>query len=87
MTDPIRFTLDGAEVSAAPDETIWQVARQQAGDMFDQLDKTCQTSTRGVGKRLVLEAALVAGGVIVGAVGVAAVIGSSIQHSIGTHLG
>src|SRR4051812_24019840 len=26
MSDPIRFTLDGAEVEAALDETIWQVA-------------------------------------------------------------
>src|SRR5260370_13875954 len=29
MTDPIRFTLDGTEVSAAPGETIWQVAERQ----------------------------------------------------------
>jgi len=29
MSDPIRFFLDGAEVSAAPGETIWQVADQQ----------------------------------------------------------
>jgi formate dehydrogenase major subunit len=28
MTDPIRFTLDGAEVEAAPGETIWQVANR-----------------------------------------------------------
>ena len=28
MTDPIRFTLDGAEVEAAPGETIWQVAQR-----------------------------------------------------------
>ena len=27
MTDPIRFTLDGAEVEAQPGETIWQVAQ------------------------------------------------------------
>ena len=26
MTDPVRFTLDGAEVEAQPGETIWQVA-------------------------------------------------------------
>jgi formate dehydrogenase major subunit len=26
MSDPIRFTLDGAEVEAQPGETIWQVA-------------------------------------------------------------
>src|SRR5216110_356391 len=29
MTDPIRFTLDGAEVEAAPGESIWQVADRQ----------------------------------------------------------
>src|SRR6187431_525953 len=29
MTEPIRFTLDDAEVSAAPGETIWQVASRQ----------------------------------------------------------
>src|SRR3954470_19883129 len=29
MTDPIRFTLDGTEVSAEPGETIWQVANRQ----------------------------------------------------------
>src|SRR6201981_725841 len=29
MSDPIRFFLDGAEVSAAPGETIWQVADRQ----------------------------------------------------------
>ncbi len=28
MTDPIRFTLDGAEVEAEPGETIWQVAQR-----------------------------------------------------------
>ena len=28
MSDSIRFTLDGVEVEAAPDETIWQVARR-----------------------------------------------------------
>ena len=28
MTDPIRFTLDGNEVEAAPGETIWQVANR-----------------------------------------------------------
>ena len=26
MTEPVRFTLDGREVEAAPDETIWQAA-------------------------------------------------------------
>src|SRR6202048_1400118 len=29
MSDPIRFTLDGNEVSAEPGETIWQVANRQ----------------------------------------------------------
>src|SRR6195256_4101666 len=29
MTDPVRFTLDGAEVEAQPGETIWQVANRQ----------------------------------------------------------
>src|SRR6266567_1731887 len=29
MTDPIRFTLDAAEVEAQPGETIWQVANRQ----------------------------------------------------------
>jgi formate dehydrogenase major subunit len=29
MTEPIRFFLDGAELAAAPDETIWQVANRQ----------------------------------------------------------
>ncbi len=29
MTEPIRFTLDGAEVEAQPGETIWQVADRQ----------------------------------------------------------
>jgi len=28
MSDPIRFTLDGIEAEAAPDETIWQVAQR-----------------------------------------------------------
>ncbi len=28
MSDPIRFTLDGNEVEALPDETIWQVANR-----------------------------------------------------------
>src|SRR5690349_9861000 len=28
MTEPIRFTLDGVEVEAAPGETIWQVANR-----------------------------------------------------------
>src|SRR5437899_447822 len=29
MTDPIRFSLDGVEVEAAPGETIWQAAQRQ----------------------------------------------------------
>jgi len=29
MSDPIRFTLDGREVEAGPDESIWQVARRE----------------------------------------------------------
>ncbi len=29
MSDPIRFTLDGTEVSAEPGETIWQIANRQ----------------------------------------------------------
>ena len=29
MTDPIKFTLDGQEVEAAPGETIWEVAKRQ----------------------------------------------------------
>src|SRR6266487_4767716 len=29
MTDPIRFSLDGAEVEAEPGETIWQAANRQ----------------------------------------------------------
>ena len=29
MSDPIRFTLDGQPVEAAPGETIWQVAKRQ----------------------------------------------------------
>ncbi|MDD9911352.1 MAG: formate dehydrogenase subunit alpha [Ahrensia sp.] len=29
MTDTIKFTLDGANVTAAPDETIWQVAKRE----------------------------------------------------------
>src|SRR5665213_1941094 len=28
MSDPIRFTLDGAEIEAQPGETIWQVANR-----------------------------------------------------------
>src|SRR5947209_10641678 len=29
MSEPIRFSLDGVEVEAAPGETIWQVANRQ----------------------------------------------------------
>src|SRR5450755_1520930 len=28
MSDPIRFTLDGTEVEALPDESIWQAANR-----------------------------------------------------------
>src|SRR5712672_4134585 len=35
MTDPIRFTLDGAEVEAAPGETIWQVAQRHGCEIPD----------------------------------------------------
>jgi len=33
MTDSIRFTLDGKDVEARPDETIWQVARRCGTDI------------------------------------------------------
>ncbi|MDX2456730.1 MAG: formate dehydrogenase subunit alpha [Gammaproteobacteria bacterium] len=33
MTDTIRFTLDGKDVEAGPDETIWQVARRCGTDI------------------------------------------------------
>jgi len=33
MTDAIRFTLDGQEVEAGPDETIWQVAQRCGSDI------------------------------------------------------
>src|SRR5690606_38453345 len=33
MTDAITFTLDGQEVEARPDETIWQVAKRQGIDI------------------------------------------------------
>src|SRR5437868_1619659 len=33
MSEPIRFTLDGREVSAEPGETIWQVAKREAIDI------------------------------------------------------
>ena len=29
MSEPIKFTLDGREVEAAPDESIWQVAERE----------------------------------------------------------
>ena len=29
MSDPIKFTLDGVEVEASADETIWEVAKRQ----------------------------------------------------------
>ncbi len=33
MTDTIKFTLDGAEVEARPDETIWQVANRRGTEI------------------------------------------------------
>tara|TARA_A100001037_G_scaffold66468_2_gene58725 strand:- start:2568 stop:2747 length:180 start_codon:yes stop_codon:yes gene_type:complete len=33
MSEPIRFTLNGREVTAAPDETIWQVAVREGTDI------------------------------------------------------
>ena len=33
MSEAIRFTLDGREVEAAPDETIWQVANRQGTEI------------------------------------------------------
>ena len=33
MSDMIRFTLDGRAVTAAPDETIWQVAKRTGIDI------------------------------------------------------
>jgi formate dehydrogenase major subunit len=33
MTDAIKFTLDGREVEAAPDETIWQVAMRLGNEI------------------------------------------------------
>ena len=33
MSENIRFTLDGKEVEALPDETIWQVARRYEIDI------------------------------------------------------
>jgi formate dehydrogenase major subunit len=33
MTDPIKFLLDGAEVEARPDETIWQVANRRGTEI------------------------------------------------------
>ena len=32
-TKPVKFTLDGKEVEALPDETIWQVAKRQGIDI------------------------------------------------------
>lgn len=29
MSDPIKFTLDGTEVTAQPDETIWEIAKRE----------------------------------------------------------
>lgn len=33
MSDSIRFTLDGKDVEAGPEETIWQVARRCGTDV------------------------------------------------------
>jgi len=33
MSDKIKFTLNGAEVEAAPDETIWQVAEREGTEI------------------------------------------------------
>ncbi len=33
MTEPITFVLDGQEVTAAPDETIWQVANRRGNEI------------------------------------------------------
>ncbi len=33
MSDPVRFTLDGRVVTAAPDETIWQAAKRHGVDL------------------------------------------------------
>src|SRR3546814_9664334 len=33
MTEPITFILDGQEVTAAPGETIWQVANRQGNEI------------------------------------------------------
>jgi formate dehydrogenase major subunit len=33
MSDSIRFTLDGREVTAAPGETIWEVAKREGTDI------------------------------------------------------
>ena len=33
MSDPITFTLDGAQVTASPGETIWQVAKRQGTEI------------------------------------------------------
>src|ERR1700693_801629 len=33
MTDPIRFSLDGAEIEALPGETIWQAANRLGAEI------------------------------------------------------
>lgn len=33
MSKTIRFTLDGHEVTASPDETIWQVAAREGTEI------------------------------------------------------
>ncbi|MCB2135937.1 MAG: molybdopterin-dependent oxidoreductase, partial [Rhodobacteraceae bacterium] len=45
MTDAIKFTLDGAEVTAAPGETIWEVAKRE-GKVIPHLCHKDQTGYR-----------------------------------------
>ncbi len=45
MTDAIKFTLDGREVSAAPGETIWEVAKRE-GTTIPHLCHKDQTGYR-----------------------------------------
>src|SRR5438477_10080985 len=43
MTDAIKFLLDGAEVEAAPGETIWQVANRRG----TEIPHLCYTPAHG----------------------------------------
>jgi hypothetical protein len=45
MSDPITFTLDGAEVEAHPDETIWEVAKR----LGIPLPHLCHRESRAIG--------------------------------------